>query len=131
MEFIAEIIFEFFCEVLLQLFFELLVDLGAVKSKKRGLNQKERNPALSFLGYTIIGAALGGGSVWLFPDLFIRNGTLSIFNLALSPIVAGFLMSLIGYWRRKHSKELVRLDSFLFGYGFAFAFTLVRFLLAN
>jgi hypothetical protein len=62
----------------------------------------------------------------VFPTSFIRDPRLRVINVALTPIVAGAAMALLGTWRRRREQPLVRLDRFTYGFVFAFAMALVR-----
>lgn len=58
---------------------------------------------------------------------FLEGQIVAYANLVVTPIVVGAAFGLIGAWRSKRGKELVRLDKFLYGYTFALAFALARY----
>lgn len=89
------------------------------------------HPALAAIGYTILGAIAGGISLWLLPTLFVTAEWLRIANLILTPVAAGTLMGAFGAWRRRRNEELIRLDHFSYGFLFALAMALVRFIWGN
>ncbi|MEO6360090.1 MAG: hypothetical protein ABIO43_05900 [Sphingomicrobium sp.] len=129
MELIFEVIFQFLGELLLQVFFELIVELGF-----HGLAntlKRPRNPALSTLGFTLWGLIAGGISLLIFPTSHIRDPSLRILSLILTPVALGFVMSFVGRIRRKKGQDLVRLDQFGYAFVFAFAMALVRFIWAG
>jgi len=70
---------------------------------------------------------LGCFSVWLFPRSFVRSESLHGINLLITPLVSGLAMSALGKLRQRQGKTLLRLDSFVYGFLFAFAMALVRF----
>ncbi len=74
-----------------------------------------------------MGATAGGLSLWLSPELFIKVPWLRVANLALTPLAAGLIMQAIGAWRARRQKEVLRLESFAYGFSFAFAMAVIRF----
>ena len=127
MEIIAEIFLGFIVEVLIPLVGEfsieaLLYCLGEpLKSRER------RNAVLAGIGYFLIGLILGGVSLLIFPRSFVRSETFHGINLLITPLVSGLVMAALGRWRERHGKPILRLDSFVYGFVFAFAMALVRF----
>jgi hypothetical protein len=128
MDFLFEIILQFLGELLLQLFVELLLELGF--HSMANTFERPRNPTLSAIGYVLWGAIAGGLSLLLFPNSFVHNHALKIANLFITPIVLGVCMMLVGKYRSKKDKPLIRLDSFAYGFLFAFSMSLVRYVWA-
>jgi hypothetical protein len=133
-ELIAELLFQlvawvlrFLGELIVQLFFEGIAELVGHSVKEPFRRPEPIHPWLATLGYTIFGAAAGGASLWLLPDLFIERGWLRWLNLLLVPLAAGAIMSAVGAWRRHRDMRVIRLDSFAYGYCFALAMAVVRF----
>jgi hypothetical protein len=127
MEFLAEFILQFIFEFLLQIAGELLIELGLRSLGEPFVNREERNPVLAAIGYCLIGAILGGLSLILFPNSFVRSERFHGVNLIITPVLAGLVMAAIGRFRERHGKTVIRLDSFVYGFLFAFAMALVRF----
>ena len=128
MELIFELIFEVLAEVVLQIVAEGLFELG-LYSLSEALNRKRRrNPILASIGYLLWGGIIGVVTVFIFPTLMIKNATLRILNLIISPVMAGLAMSAIGSWRKRKGQDLLRIDSFLYGALFAFGLAIVRYL---
>jgi hypothetical protein len=121
MEILVEIFFEFFLQLVLEVLFEF--GLQAVAEPF----QKKPNPLLAALGYVVIGGALGALTLWPFPDSMVRAPILRWVNLALTPVLVGFAMVLLGIWRRKHDQLELRINRFSYGFLFAFSVALVRF----
>lgn len=120
MEFLFEIVFQFLGELLLQLVVELFVEMGM-----RSLAQvfaRKPSPRLALAGYTLWGVLAGGVSLIVFPHSAVRDPSLRLANLLVTPVLAGAAMMLLGRLREKKGKPLVRLDRF--GYAFLFAFTM-------
>ena len=134
MEIIAEILIEIagfilriLGELLLQIVFEALGELVIHSVKEPFRRPEPIHPILAALGYVIFGAIAGGISVWALPDLYLEAQWLRIVNLVVTPIAAGGIMAAVGAWRRRREKEVIRLESFAYGYFFALAMALVRF----
>lgn len=124
---IFELIFGVLAEVVLQITAEALFELGFY-SLAEALNRKRRrNPILASIGYLLWGGIIGLITIIIFPALMIKNPTLRVLNLIISPAIAGLAMSVIGSWRKKKGQDLLRIDSFLYGALFAFGMAIVRF----
>ena len=130
MEFILEVILQCCFEFLLQLFTEVFCELGFQSFAEVFKDRRLQNPWLAGPGYFMLGAAAGGISLIIFKATLIHDSTIRVLNLFLTPVLAGLLMTLIGWWRRKKGQYLVRLDRFGYGFLFAFGMALVRFLYA-
>jgi len=134
-EILAEIVFwllGLLGELLLQVVFEVLAEFGL-----RSLGEPFRrtrdatSPWLATLGYTIYGAIAGGLSLLVFPLAVLQNPVARIANLAITPLLSGLAMSLMGAWRRRRGDDLIRLDRFSYGVMFALAMALVRYFFAD
>ena len=133
MEIIAELLFQIvgfifriLGELLLQLIGEALGELIVHSVKEPFRRPKPIHPVLAAIGYVIFGAVAGGISVWVAPHLYLDAKWLRIANLIVTPLVAGCVMAAIGAWRRRHEKEVIRLETFTYGYCFALAMGIVR-----
>jgi hypothetical protein len=133
MEFIAEILlhvlawlFEIAAEFLVQIVFEGLAELLGHAIKSRSRRTEPVRAELAALGHVALGAACGAASLWLVPSLFIRTEALRFVNLAVTPLACGAVMGWAGAWRRRHGKDIVRLESFAYGFCFAFSMAVVR-----
>ena len=127
MEVIFEFLFTVVGELLLQIIVEVLIALGFNSVANTILERKERNPYLAFVGYCILGAIAGLISLWVVPHQIIESEAFALVNLFFTPIVAGILMSYMGYVRKRNGKDIIRLDSFLYGFIFAFFMGLIRY----
>ena len=83
---------------------------------------------LAAIGYCLLGLFLGGLSLLVFPEPFVRSERFPGVNLIITPALTGLAMSSIGRLREKQGKYTIKLDSFVYGFLFAFAMALVRFL---
>lgn len=128
MEALIEIILRFVGELLLQLLSEALTELIArslVPPSPRAGTFRSWSAAI---GIAILGSGVGAISLVFFPAHFIKVHWLRIVNLVFTPIVAGLVMAGLGILRQRKGQELIRLDSFSYGFCFAFAMALVRFI---
>lgn len=123
-----EIVLEFLGEFLLQVIGEALLELGfhALAEPFR----KTPNPWMAALGYVCFGALLGGLSLLPFPTNLVAPQW-RVLNLLLTPVAVGATMALMGAWRARRGQTVQRIDRFAYGYLFALALALVRFLYAN
>lgn len=134
MEIVFELLFGLFqilAELLLQMVFEILAELGFRSVREPFRRPQPLHPVLAAIGYLIFGATAGGLSLWLFPEAFIDSEWLKLLNLVCTPIIAGATMAMLGAWRRRKDQELIRLDRFGYGFLFALAMTIVRFVWAE
>jgi hypothetical protein len=52
-------------------------------------------------------------------------------NLPLTPLASGLIMEAIGSWRRRRERNVLRLDTFAYGFSFALAMAVVRYAFGN
>jgi hypothetical protein len=126
---LLELVAEIVVEIVIQLVGELLVELG-IRGASKLATRRNPNPILSAIGYASMGAALGGMSVWLWPQALMSED-LRLVNLIVGPIVAGSMMAVVGALLRRRGKDSIRLESFFYGWLLAFSLSLVRFLAAG
>jgi fluoride ion exporter CrcB/FEX len=133
MEFLFEILYgilQLFGEVILQLVFEFLVEFGARGAADAFQRRSPLHPVIAAISYGILGGLAGWLSLWIAPDSLIDREWLRLLNLFVTPIVAGGVMAWLGAWRAKRNQELIRLERFSFGFLFAAAMALVRYVWA-
>ncbi|MDR4469952.1 MAG: hypothetical protein MRJ68_16920 [Nitrospira sp.] len=118
-------------EVFLQTVGEIIVEIVGHGMRETFRRPKPLTPWLAVIGYFAWGAILGTLSLWLFQDHFIQSQWLRIANLFLTPVIAGLIMAKVGAWRRNRNQEPIRLDSFAYGFSFAFGMALVRYIWAR
>ncbi|NTV93967.1 MAG: hypothetical protein HGA75_00935 [Thiobacillus sp.] len=112
-------------EIALQAVFELLAEVG-LRSVREPFRRGPINPWLATLGHALFGTVAGGISLLVFPELFVHGAAARWLNLFLTPLCAGLMMALIGARMRSRGKEPLRLESFAYGFVFAFAMAAVR-----
>lgn len=126
MELIFEFLFQFFGELILQVLFEL-----GFRSLVEPFRQSDRNEYLAGFGYLMLGVVAGGLSLFLLPQHLTPNVQVRVINLLVTPFAVGGLMNLLGNIREKREISRFRMDKFLFGFLFALAMTIVRFVFAK
>ena len=124
---ILEIVLEFFGEAILS----LLAEAGLRSLHEPFVEWESRNPIFAGVGYFLFGLGLGGLSLLVFPTPLVRSERFHGINLIITPLLVGFMMSAVGRWRRRQGKSLLRLDTFAYGFIFAFAMSAIRFLVTN
>jgi hypothetical protein len=128
-EILAEIviaILQFVGELLLQMLWQLIAEVIGHGVREIFRKPEPLHPWLAAIGYAALGAVGGGLSLLIVPELYVRNEWLRGVNLVLTPICAGLIMGALGAWRRRHERELIRLESFAYGSLFALAMAIVR-----
>ena len=125
MEWLVEVIVELLAEFLLALVLEFggRVLLAPFRA--------EPSPWVSSLGYLLLGASLGGLSLWLMPHSFLHQPALRVLNLLVTPFAVGATMGWMGQWRAKKGLRVLRMDRFAYGYLMALSLGLVRYLWAS
>jgi hypothetical protein len=131
MELLLSIIFELFLEFTLQIVGEVLFEVALQKFSGAAWARKTLDVSLAVLMYLGLGAITGWLSILIFPHSFIRSSRLHGISLLITPLLAGFTMACIGWIRRRQGKLVIQLDSFAYGFLFAFGMALVRFLFTN
>lgn len=131
MEIILEFVLQAFFEFLLQIVAEVLFELGFRSVGEVFKRNPRKNPTLAFIGYALLGAIIGGLRLLFFSEHFIANRSLRQANLVITPTLAGFLMSALGAWRHSRGLGTIRLDSFSYGFIFAFGMALIRYFFAG
>ena len=122
-------------EPLLEALFEYVVT-GVADLLLRGLQAVVAepyidDPLLASVGYLFLGILFGAMSLALFPHRLVRPSALHGVSLLISPTISGTLMSLTGKAFGLSAGTATRLETFSYGFAFAFGVALVRLLLAR
>lgn len=128
MELLLQIIFEFFLEFIVQIIGEVFLEIGFQKFSAAHSVRKALNVTLAVIMYFGLGVITGWLSILIFPHSFIRSSKLHGISLIIIPLLAGLTMSGIGWLRERQGKPVIRLDTFTYGFIFAFGMALVRYL---
>ena len=145
MEDLIGFILEFIVEVLIQLVFEAGVDAASrayhpksnhvAKAHRRfriapfiRYTLSETYPPWTILKFTLFGVVSGFLSLLIVPHPLVHASRFHGMSLLISPLVTGLIMALIGRLLRRHRLRSVNIESFAYGFTFAFAFSVIRIL---
>lgn len=81
--------------------------------------------------YFLLGLLAGGFSLVFFPHPLVHPSKFHGISLLISPTIAGLMMWWLGSILRKRNKKVTRIESFGYGFVFAFGVALVRFFYTN
>jgi uncharacterized membrane protein (DUF485 family) len=107
---------------------DIFADLVSRALARKFRKMRITNSVLAFIAYVIFGAFVGRSTLVWFPHPLVHPSRLHGISLILLPAIAGWVMSLIGSILRRHDRTTVRIESFTYGFAFAFGLQLVRFL---
>ena len=91
----------------------------------------ELNPIAISIGLAMLGAGAGFMSVAVFPHPLVHQSRIHGLSLVLSPLITGLVMSKTGRVLRSQGRKTIRIESFSYGYVFALAMALVRFVMVR
>jgi hypothetical protein len=128
---------DFFLELVAWLFADLFVNLiGTFVADLlfHGLarifgSRRPVGPLAMILGYAFLALGCGALNITLWPQHFIKNLSLRRASLIITPILAGLAMSALGSFLQKRHRATVQLETFTYGFLFAFIIQLMRYLL--
>ncbi len=87
------------------------------------------NPVTRIFALGMLGALVGFLSVVAYPHPLVHQSRLHGVSVVLSPLIAGFAMSQLGRLLRRYGKRVMPIESFGYGFVFAFGMAVVRFLM--
>jgi len=121
--FIFELLFEALIEIVLG-----AIVAGAYRSLRHFRIAAWRgNPILATAILISVGLTLGFLSVPVFPHPLVPPPSMHGIGLLLSPLLTGAGMAAIGRGVRRRGRVPVRIESFGYGFAFAFGIELIRF----
>jgi hypothetical protein len=119
-EILGEAIFECICAAIIALIWRPIQNAFE--------ESEEVSPVLAAAGYLLLGFVCGGVSVYVFPHHLIHPSKIHGISHLISPVLTGLVMAQMGLLRRRKDQRVVRIESFWYGFTFAFGIALVRFL---
>ncbi|MES2526927.1 MAG: hypothetical protein V4598_07555 [Bdellovibrionota bacterium] len=122
MEFLVEIVIEIILQIALELGFEFTFRNSKLSPAK--IDSK----LFSLFSYAFLGFGIGCITLVFHREHFITNLTLRKINLLITPLILGYIMSYRGKVIRKRGDETIRLETFGYGFLFAFGLGLARYL---
>jgi hypothetical protein len=120
------IIAEIFFESAIESAAAALLDL-ALRAIDRIFPSSHPRPEFAFHVYAILGAVAGLLSVLAVPHPMVHRSRFRGISLLVSPLVTGLAMALVGFLLRRRGKKIAALESFAYGFAFAFGMALVRY----
>ena len=125
-EFLLEIFVELIAAAILDLASRALSGFFDLSDAFKG------NRVLIGFIYALLGMSAGTLSLLVLPHRLIRHPIrFHGISLLISPIVVGFVLSYVGAVMERRGKKLTGLETFGYGFAFAFGMTLIRFLFAK
>ena len=119
-------------EILIEVFFQVAIEavVAFVSRCLRNIFSESKviSPVLAAVGYLLLGVIFGVVSVFAIPHPIIRPSKIHGISLIVSPVITGLIMSQAGVQLRRNGKKTVRIESFAYGFTFAFGIAIVRFL---
>ncbi len=119
---------ELFLNALLEISFGALVALISRATRSLSAAFFGSNRLFAPIGFVLLGVAAGFLSVLIFPHRLFHPSRFHGISLLTSPIVTGLVMSQVGGAVRKQGQEPVGIESFGYGFTFALALAIIRFL---
>src|SRR5678815_2309364 len=123
-----EFLLQIFLEFLLQFVGGLITDVVLHVLSRFIQSRRTLNALITLIMYLGVGLFVGWLSILVFPKAFVRSSNLHGISLLITPVLAGFMMSAIGWIRLRKGKLRIRLETFSCGFVFAFAMALIRLL---
>lgn len=126
---------EFLLEIFVELIAAAVLDLAsrALLGLFTGLSDAfTGNPVLIGFTYALLGMSAGALSLLILPHRLIHHpiGFHGI-SLLISPLAVGFVLSYVGAAAERRGKKPTALETFGYGFAFAFGMTFIRFLFAK
>jgi hypothetical protein len=122
------ILLEVLLELVLPLVTEILADLFLHRLDRFVRAHTALRIVVTALMYFGVGLGSGFGSLLIFPKALAHSSAVPGISLVITPILGGLLLSFIAWVRVPGWDWTIRLETFAYGYLFAFAMTLVRLL---
>ncbi|HJV33819.1 hypothetical protein [Geomonas sp.] len=126
MDAIFELILSFLWEIFANLLVQFLLELGLRSLAEPFRKSEQRHPVLAFIGCIMLGTLAGYLSLLVFPYQLFHAQHLQGYSLFFVPLASGLTMAGLRKLRERQEKPLLFMDSFTYGYTFAFFMTFVR-----
>ncbi|MGA3370926.1 MAG: hypothetical protein ABSC48_04105 [Terracidiphilus sp.] len=120
-------------EVLFEAVFEIAC-VGLASLLTRAISKlfkaiSEVNPVATTFALGMLGALAGFLSVVAYPHPLVHPSRFHGVSVIASPLITGFVMFQLGRLLRNYGRRVMPIESFGYGFVFAFAMALVRFLM--
>jgi uncharacterized membrane protein len=120
-EVLFEAVFEVVCFCLATLLTRAISKLFSIFS--------DLNPIATAFALGMLGALVGFLSVIAYPHPLVHPSRFHGVSVIVSPLITGFVISQLGRLLRNIGRKVTPIESFGYGFVFAFAMALVRFLM--
>lgn len=130
-EVILGMILEIFGEALMELLMGALADLLSRLLRRLFFGFHRMGPLFSGAVFALVGCGAGLFSTAAFPHPIFGTHHIHGVSLLISPIAAGFGMSLIGWMVRRRGGRRTQIETFRYGFVFALAMAIVRLALVS
>lgn len=127
MEDLLAVILEAVAEAFLAIAGELLVSLLARAFKSLFKMILGLGPVATASCVALLGILTGACSVIIFPHPLMHGTKMHGASLILSPTLAGLVMLQFGRLLRNRGARTIQIESFVYGFAFAFAMAVIRF----
>ncbi len=127
MEVLLFILLEIVLQIVFEIVFGMLWEL-AVVVYKAVFDRSNWGTLAAVGGYLLLGVAVGGVSIRLWPTRVFHSAFAPGLSLVLSPLCVGWVLAKWGDWRRARGRPTSSLATFAGGAALAFGTALVRFL---
>jgi hypothetical protein len=124
-------VFEILCEALIEILLEVFVAFLSRTIRKLFVVSRRVGRLLTTVVFAVTGCTAGFLSLAVFPHPLVHPSRFHGVSLLISPAVAGLAMALIGRIVRSRGGKSVQIESFGYGFIFALAMALVRFVLVK
>jgi len=124
-------IFEVIAEVLLELFGELLLEALVRTIGKFFSAVFKPGPLGAAVAAVALGATSGALSLAILPHPLVHPSRVHGISLLISPAITGLVMAQVGRFLRSRGKQTIRIESFAYGFAFAFAMEAIRLMFAK
>ncbi len=121
-----EVLVEIFLEFLLQVIMEFCADAGLRVKPTKEEPEKPPHILWSIISYGTFGAGVGLLTLLFWPAPPITEAPQWLIRLILIPGLAGLCMTYLGNLRRKKGQMVIRFESFIPAFTFAFMLAIVR-----
>ncbi|MBZ5530914.1 MAG: hypothetical protein LAO20_05740 [Acidobacteriia bacterium] len=118
-------------EALVEYVAAAVLDLLLRSLKEVFADARMRSPLAAFVGYMLFGAIFGVVSLALFPHPLVHPSRFHGISLLIGPTITGLMMSATGAVLRSYHKPASQLESFGYGFAFAFGMALMRVVFAR
>lgn len=124
-----------FLEPLIEAIFQYLI-AGLIDLLLRSMGEvfkgfETQRPSRAFCGYGFFGIILGSISLLLFPHHLVHPAKIPGISLLISPVLTGLMLWGTGAILRRQNKKVTRIESFGYGFAFAFSMAFIRFFFAR